>query len=126
MLLIEVNGQENRIMPRTVYNQCLWIVRDYERLKLICDNSSEAMLREDAFFYADDKNGLLSGPVINEARARVIAIEESLELIPVEYRKGVYENVANNVRFSDLASANTWKKWKKRFLYNIASKLNLY
>ena len=125
---VKLNGNTKEQMPRPVYNQCLWIVRDYKRLiemdKYIRENIPDG---EHSFvYYADSSEGLLKKEVLENARFQIKCVEESFSVIPEEFRKGIYENIAEKVPFDFDTSINTWKKWKSRFIKQLAQKLNLY
>ncbi len=122
-----MNGNEERKITRPVYNQCVWILKDYERLKKIaefrylnCDFEYD-----DLVFYADEKEGLISDNVMREASFKVYCIEKALSDIPEEYRKGILNNVINDEEFPDVACFNTWKKRKQEFMHNVAKYLYL-
>lgn len=90
--------QKQFLLPFPVYMQCLWFVRDYERLSKIKGE---------------------------RAAAKIKAIDRALEEIPEDYRQGIFENILFHSKFSDLAHENTWKIWKQRFVYYVASNLDL-
>ena len=98
--VIHLNGG-GETLPKAVYYQCVWTVRDIDRLKLICE---------------DDEY----------ARFRLGAIYKSLEVVPLEYREDVLGSVAYYGKgCSDNAHENTWKRWKKAFITELAFNLKL-
>ncbi len=97
---------DNYALPREVYYQCLWLVRDVERLKKLSKSANKTS--------------------IGKASAkRVKAIKKALEALPEEYRQAVADNIISGVPFPDIAHDNTWRKWKKRFIYEVAVELEL-
>lgn len=122
-----LNGKSVRTLPRPVYSQIEWILRDYDRLKELSQQASAAEEAEDAIvFYAAECMGLTPQSVIDEAASKLAAIDRALLVLPEEYRKGVFENMAYKRRLPDEASENTWKKWKRLFVESLARELNLY
>lgn len=92
-------GEET--LPKPVYYQCIWTVRDIDRLKLI-ESSDEY------------------------ARRRLSAIYEALEVVPEEYRDDLLESIAYyGEGYRDNAHENTWKHWKKVYIRELAQKLHL-
>lgn len=125
---VKLNKESKKMMPRPVYNQCLWIVKDYERLvemnKYISDNMPEG--EGDYVYYADSSENLICKAVLDNARFQIKCVEEALSIIPDELRDGIYKNITAGIVFDSVASMNTWKKWKERFIRYLAQKLNLY
>jgi len=115
-------------LPREVYRQTLWQVRDYHRLKdlyeAVAEESpgpSDGMPRG---------KGGASDPTFQKAVklehiGRVIAaIDEALALVPPEYRKGVWNSVLYDTPYPFDAGRATYGRWKSFFVYTIADKLN--
>lgn len=128
MKVIECNSSNKRLLTRPIYNQCLWIVKDYPRLFSLVDLQvvGNQEYPGEVILYADDKYGLISEEVIKEARHKLICIEESIKCIPEELRKGILDNIVEGKQFSDYPSPNTWKRWKHVFIETLAKKLYLY
>lgn len=122
-----LNGKGVRTLPRPVYCQIQWILKDYDRLKALSQQASAADKAGDAVvFYAGDCMGLTPQSVIDEANAKLEAIDRALLIVPEEYRNGIFENLAHKRILPDEASDNTWKKWKKLFVETLARELKLY
>lgn len=115
-------------LPRAVYRQILWQVRDYYRLKdlyeAVAEESpgpSDGMPRG---------KGGTSDPTFQKAVklehiGRVLAaIDEALALVPPEYRKGVWNSVLYDTPYPFDAGRATYGRWKSFFVYTIADKLN--
>ena len=95
-------------LPDCVYHQCLWIVRDMDRLNEVA--GSEYVSLE-----------------VTVARERIRCISSALESVPVEFRAGILENIVKRGSgFGAFASNNTWRRWKQIFLYTFARNLGLY
>ncbi len=99
-------------LPREVYYQCVWMIRDMERLKSLVESS-------DSDAGPDDR--------IDDAIVKIDCLNRALEEIPGYYRKGIIESVkVRGGGFDEFAHANTWKKWKTRFMQAFAANLGLY
>ena len=91
-----------RCLPREVYYQCVWMIRDMERLEEIAMRVDDAIVKLDC-------------------------LRRALEEIPDYYRQGVISSVKiRGGGFDDFAHINTWKKWKMRFMHAFATNLGLY
>ena len=86
------------VLPRNVYMQTIWCIRDYERLREMDD-------------------------IVAKYRAQ--AIEKALDEIPDEYREGLMDNITSHDRYEAFAHENTWKVWKQRFIYHAANNLGI-
>lgn len=109
-----LNGKGVRTLPRPVYFQVEWILKDYDRLKELSQQASTADKAEGAVvFYAGDCTGLIPQSVYNEAAAKLAAIDRALLAVPEEYRRGVFDNLAYGIKLPDEACDNTWKKMEE-------------
>lgn len=104
----QLRSTSSYVLPRSVYYQCIWTVRDSMRLHELASELEY------------DNN-----PVRSAAREREAAIDAALNMIPVEYRQGIIDNINQRVPYGDIAHENTWKKWKQRFIYELAVNLML-
>lgn len=117
-------------LPRTIYHQTLWIIRDYERIKrqleniLNCSNSNS-----DINSYIQTNH--VGNPVLNEVIKRdkyfnyVKIIEESLNVIPTEYQKGVWDNVTKYKAYPLDADRSTYGRYKSKFIHEVAERFDL-
>lgn len=114
------------ILPSAVYNKTIWQIRDYYRLK-------EA--RDDIIYQRGSDDGTPKGtgtgdPTFRKAEklARVTdivkVIEDALEQIPPEYRKGVWDSVQFRSPYPINADRSTYGRLKSRFVYMVAKKLD--
>ena len=111
-------------MPRHVYMQIVYLVRDYDRMKAEAD--------EILYATPDIQTGSVSEPgnptenkalKIAEMTKKVDAIDAALRMIPQGYRKGVFNNVAYSTRYPSIAGMATWARWRAKLLWYIAKKL---
>ena len=96
----QIRSIECFILPKPVYFQCIWLIRDLERLSAAPSH-------------------------IAESKARIAAVEAALNFIPKDYREGIMKNIIDRTPYPDIAHENTWKKWKQRFIYELAVNLDL-
>ena len=115
-------------LPREVYRQTLWQVRDYHRLKDLYEAVAEE--RPGPSDGMPRGKGGTSDPTFQKAVklehiGRVLAaIDEALALVPPEYRKGVWNSVLYDTPYPFDAGRATYGRWKSFFVYTIADKLN--
>lgn len=115
-------------LERHLYRRMLELIRDYDRLR---DRMRDLEDTRKAITY--DRDQVQTSPrddaLINivlkydVCREKVEAIEKSLEQIPQEYRRGVWENITKNRSYPDDAATRTYATWKARFIYRVAEKL---
>lgn len=114
------------VLPTAVWNKTIWQIRDYYRLK-------EA--RNDIIYQRGSDDGTPHGsgtgdPTFQKAEklSRVTdvvkAIEDALEQIPQEYRKGVWDNVQFRSPYPDDAARRTYGRMKARFVFLVARRLD--
>lgn len=124
---VSLNGKGNVTLPRAVYHQCEWILRDYDRLvQMVARVPQIDASANEVVFFAGDSAGLTPKSVIDEAESKIRSIENALETLPEEYREAVFEYYVHGNRLPDEAAENTWKKWKRAFIEELARGLNLY
>ena len=116
------------ILPRELYNQTIWQIRDYHRLK----DQAEAILEASPEPSDGQPKGNGTGNTVeNKAikRERLLCtiqiIEESKASIPIEYREGVWNNVLFRQPFPEDADRSTYGRYKSKFVYEVAKKLFL-
>lgn len=97
---IRLSGEGDKL-PKAVYYQCIWLVRDIDRLVVLSE-------------------------VDEYARFRLDAIYKALDVVPLEYRDDVLKSITQYGKgYSDNAHENTWKHWKKKFIFELAHNLRL-
>ncbi|MCQ2567543.1 MAG: hypothetical protein MJ127_03960 [Mogibacterium sp.] len=115
-------------LPREVYYQCIWTVKDLRRIETLAarlvDRSSFA--DDEIVLFMDETGGMQRIEVLEEAARKRECIHAALEVVPEEYREAIIENIVDLRLYDDNAHSNTYKKWKQRFIYELAGKLNLY
>lgn len=129
-------GREIKL-PKEVYYRCLWTVRDAGRLRGLAD-----LLRQDENVYISSVQGsqdtcqepgstgesrtlVISDETARRAAADLACIEKALTKVPEVYREELLDNIMNKKPLPDFAHANTWKRWKLVFLYELAREMRL-
>lgn len=117
-------------LPRAIYHQTLWIIRDYERIKRELENSLTCSdSGSDINSYIQTNH--VGNPVLNEVIKRdkyfnyVKIIEESLNVIPTEYKKGVWDNVTKYKAYPLDADRSTYGRYKSKFIHEVAERFDL-
>lgn len=116
------------ILPRNLYRQTLYVIRDYDRIKL----EYEDMLQLSAVCSDGQPRGSdVSDPTpLMAARAEryhdiIKAVDDAKQAIPKEYRKGVWQNIVHEAPFPITAARSTYGLYKSRFVYMVAKNLCL-
>jgi len=122
----QIRTGSSGVLPGAVYHQCLWIVKDMDRLQEVAGASFRGdMLAEDDFITAGAA-ALKRPPEAEEAAFKLDCIHRALLEVPPEYREGVLRSIrVRGAGYEDFAHENTWKRWKQRFIYSLAENLNL-
>ena len=114
-------------LPKEVYMQTLWAIRNYPRLKEeyscligkapVMDGQPKGSSPGDPTGAAAVKSAELS--------EKIKCIDNALQLIPKEYRQGVLDNIILRAPYPDYAHENTWKTWRHRFIFYAATNMRL-
>ena len=120
--------KDKYILPTAVYHQTLWQIRDYHRLR-----EEYAAVAEERPGPSDGMprgKGGTSDPTFQKAVkleqiGRVLsAIDTAKAMIPDEYREGVWRSVMYREPYPIDADRTTYSRWKSKFVYTVAEKLN--
>lgn len=116
------------ILPRELYNQTIWQIRDYHRLK----DQAEAILEASPEPSDGQPKGNGTGNVVESKvlkRERLLdtiyIIESCKKEIPSEYQEGVWNNTVFGQPFPEDADRSTYGRYKSKFVYEVAKKLFL-
>ena len=116
------------ILPRAVYHQTVWRIRDYYRLIEEADNLIEA---KDTYL-----DGMLKGNGLTDKTGNTVikrekfmceagVINDTLKEIPAEYRKGIWNNIQFYQAYPLDADRATYGRCKSKFIYKVAERLGL-
>ena len=114
------------LMPKNVYNQTLWLIRDYDRMK----EEYESMDMGSVSLDGQPRGSSTSDPTARDTikllglRDKIEAIDKALRLIPEEYKKGIWENITLYKRYPIDAGVATYARWKQKFIWRVAK--NMY
>lgn len=98
------------VMPKEVYYQALWAIRDLERMKNRLEEIAE-----------DKENNYKEYSVLSD---RVENIYNAFNDIPEPYKENVICSIER--KQTDADTCRMWKYWKQRFLYDVAKNLKLF
>lgn len=120
--------QTKYILPRTVYHQTIWRIRDYYRLKELAEELIEERAGEET---ERVQNNAIGDKVASTAIKRerfledIRSIDSALEEIPKEYQCGVWNNVLFGQPYPIDAGRATYGRYKSKFIYIAAEKLRI-
>ena len=114
------------ILPRSLYLMTLAFIRDHHRkkeeYKALCEKSpppADGLPRGSATGNPTEHLGLRR----LELSIAISAVEDALQSIPEEYRKGVYANIVLYQRYPDDAEPRTYRRYKAKFIYKVAKNM---
>ena len=116
-------------LPKAVYYQAVYAVRDYDRLR----DEYNSILHESTGISDGQPRGTKAGnPTENkverlaDTHRKICAIDNALHLLPEEYRNGVFNNVRYQSPYPYIAGVATWSRQRRRFLFLVAKNLHLF
>lgn len=115
-------------LPKEIYMQTLWFIRDYPRLK---DEYNDLLFRSHVMdgqprgTDVGDPTGQ-TAVLSAELSKKIGAIESALLEIPCEYRDSILSSVLYRTKYKDYASRNTWKNYRRRFVFYVAKNMGFF
>lgn len=116
------------LLPYEVYHETLWVIRGYDRMKA----EAEAILEESPPPPDGQPRGTGRGDEVfskamrrEEYLRKTRAVEEALQEVPEEYRRGVWRSVTEWEPYPRDADRTTYGRWKSRFIYETARRLGI-
>ena len=116
------------ILPRNLYRHTLYVIRDYDIIKLEYDD----MLQLSAVCSDGQPKGsgksdptALTAARIEKYHDIINAVDNAKKEIPKEYRKGVWQNIVHEAPFPLTAARSTYGLYKSKFVYMVAKHLCL-
>ena len=105
----KINDKYEEIIPRSIYFECIWIIRDIKRLeKILIDKIDEY------------------GEVERNAYYKLDAIHRAIFKIPKEYRGVILKSITYGMNNTNIyIHENTIKKYKREFICQLAKNLAL-
>ncbi len=116
-------------LPKAVYYQALYAVRDYDRL---CEEYRDILNGSAPSADGQPRGTKIGDPTeqkaerLLEVSEKLDAIERALNQLPEEYRMIVFNNVRYQRPYPYTAGVSTWSRWRRRFLFYVAKYLHLW
>ena len=111
------------LLPKPLYRMTLAFIRDHERKVSVYNRigtespaPSDGQPRGSGTGKPTERDGIRRA----ELREAIAAVESALQILPEEYRKGVWENITKYRRYPDDAEPRTYRTYKQRFIYHVA------
>lgn len=111
------------LLPQPLYRMTLAFIRDHERKRSAYEELATAsppppdgMPRGTATGNPTERSGMRRF----ELWIAISAVDDALGSIPPEYQKGVWENIVLFRRYPDDASPSTYKRYKQKFIHQVA------
>lgn len=116
------------VLPQTVYLQAIYKIRDYDRMVLELERALESS--------PEPSDGMPKGTGTSNPTERAVikrskylndvgVIKKCFEVVPDEYKKGVWNNIVFRKRFPDDAARSTYGNYKALFIFEVAKELCL-
>ena len=112
-------------VPKAVYYQCIWLVKDMDRLRKLEAVSNYAVKEDELVFFMNDDEVIRDPDVLDQAKWKLSCIRKAIIRVPAEYRQNTLDCITYNVPYSDMAHENTWRKWKQVLVWELAKNLCL-
>lgn len=124
-----------------LYRENLYFIRQYPELIMLLKEKGDTISKPDRLGIR--AKGRISRPTENEAvrnimleelkdlaldeiKKRIDIIERALFIVPVEYRKGVFNHIVYREPYKTrtyfLSHINTWKFWTQKYVYEVATR----
>lgn len=105
----DIDDKYEEKIPRSIYFECIWIIRDKKRLERILASNIDEY-----------------GEVERNAYYKLDAIHRAILKIPAEYRGVILRSITYGIKNTNIyIHENTIKKYKREFIYNLAKNLAL-
>ena len=112
-------------IPKAVYYQCIWIIKDIDRLRRLEAAGNYGHTEDEFVFFVDDEEIIRDSGVLTQARFKLDCVRDALALVPEEYRQKTLDSIIYSIPFDDMAHENTWRKWRQFFIRELAKNLLL-
>jgi hypothetical protein len=112
-------------VPKPVYYQCVWILKDIERLKRLEAVDNYRSSKDEFVVFVDEEEVIRNAEVLCQARFKLECIRKALLAVPEDYRQMTIDSIVYGLSFGDMAHENTWRRWRQIFIRELAGNLNL-
>ena len=118
-------GRKKLRVPKPVYYQCIWIIKDLDRLRRLEAAGNYGHTEDEFVFFVDDEEIIRDSGVLTQARFKLDCVRDALAAVPEEYRQKTLDSIVYGIPFDDMAHENTWRKWRQFFIRELAKNLLL-
>lgn len=114
-------------LPKNVYYQALYAVRDYDRMREEYNEMMHSTASSDGQPHGTTPGDPVGRMAVRRAELsdKLTAIDRALCAIPQEYRKGVADNVRYGNGYPCTAGIDTWSRYRRKFLFYAAKYLKI-
>ena len=112
-------------LPKAVYYQCIWTVKDMDRLERLAAVADAGFKESEIVFFEVDEDAIENKEVLQQAKFKLACIRRALQELPEEYRRGTIASISEGLPYAGIAHDNTWRRWRKIFIRHLASELYL-
>lgn len=114
-------------LPHNVYMQCLYAVRDYDRVKSMMADTLYASPCPDGQPRGTETSDTTAAKAVRMAALsrQCEDVEQALIQIPSEYSRGIMNSILYGVRYPNDAGEATYRRWRYRFMYEVAVRKKL-
>ena len=112
-------------VPKAVYYQCVWILKDMDRLRRLEAVSRVPLEGDEMVFFVDEDDMIGDESVVRQAQNKLCCIRKALQILPPEYRQLTLDCIVLGIPFADTAHTNTWRRWRRIFINELAKNLQL-
>lgn len=114
-------------LEHTLYRRTLALIRDYDRMKRNHDDIAEqgkSVSNIDGMPHGGNGDDQVFNKVADMSVywEDMKAIEDALQIVPEEYRSGVWNSIMLNRRYPRNADPSTYSRHKRRFIWHVARK----
>lgn len=103
--------------------RALWLIRDYPNIKArVEDMDGYGSGASDGGPRSTVPHSSTQDIAIRRADIswQLDIVDKAIEVVPEEYRVGIWNNILRRERFPNTASLKAWKRWKQRFIWYVA------
>lgn len=114
-------------IPGTVWNRTLWLIRDYDRMKLEADTilthyGGSLIFSGGSYDVSDQvaRKVMLRENYLDSIKV----IEKAFADVPEEYREGIWNSIQHRERYPFDADPSTYSRQKRKYIKTVAEAMN--
>lgn len=117
--------QNPYLLPHNVYMQVLYLIRDYDRMQQVRADILNGSAPHDGTPHTAHGNPTESKAIkLASLDHRCEQINAAIASVPREYRKAVWENICRRAPYPSDAGEATYKRWRCRFVWQVAKNMD--